>query len=67
MNPNFKSITFNLEELELLNKIISEYRLDLLKNRRERFYYSKLLFKVLTKKTELEVQKSELEKNAERS
>ena len=67
MNPNFKSITFNLEELELLNKIISEYRLDSLKNRRERFFYSKLLFKVLTKKTELEVQKSELEKNVKRS
>ena len=67
MNPNFKSITFNLEELELLNKIISEYRLDSSKNPREDFILSKLLVKVYRKKVELEVQKLELEKNVERS
>ena len=67
MNPNFKSITFNLEELELLNRIISEYHLDSSKNPREEFILSKLLVKVYRKKVELEVQKLELEKNVERS
>ena len=67
MNPNFKSITFNLEELELLNRIISEYHLDSSKDPREKFILSKLLVKVYRKKVELEVHKLELEKNVERS
>lgn len=67
MNPNFKSITFNLEELKLLNKIISEYHLDSPKNPREEFIHSKLLVKVYRKKIELEVRELEQVENAKRS
>lgn len=67
MNPNFKSITFNLEELKLLNKIIAEYHLDSSKNPREEFIRSKLLVKVYRKKIELEVRELEQVENVKRS
>lgn len=67
MNPNFKSITFNLEELEFLYKTLSEHLLDEFTDAKTEYIWYKLCAKFYVKKVELEVQKKELEKNVKRS